>query len=96
MTLLPQPTGRRCPRCFKRLMEDMGQRDMVGDATVGECELILSCLNCGYSERDTNWQPVKRPVVVGPSLAERLHHNRTEGWDVPMKIDTSPFPEEEV
>jgi hypothetical protein len=89
-----EDSDRRCAHCGKRMMVDIGQRDMVGDGTVGEVELVHECWSCGYVERDRAW---KRPriVVGGPTLAERLHKQRTEGWVIPMRIDNSPFPEGE-
>lgn len=86
MSTLIEDSDRRCPHCSKRMMLDIGQRDMVGDDSVGEVEMIHHCWSCGYVERDRAW---KRPRIKtgGPTLAERLHKQRTDGWVIPMRTD---------
>ncbi len=78
-------SDRRCPRCSKRMMLEIGQADSDAvDRFSNRAELVHQCWSCGYSELDRNW---KRPTVGSAAAAERLARLRLEGptpypWEV--------------
>lgn len=85
MTTLFTDSDRRCPRDGKKMLVEIGQRDYVGDDTVGLVEMVHQCWSCGYTERDDQW---KRPRLnTGPTLAERLRKQRLEGVEIPYRTD---------
>lgn len=70
---------RRCPRCSKRLVSDVGQND-----TEGDLELLLYCLNDDYREMQ---RPERDKRSDGPSLLARLRDKVRAGYDVPIVYD---------
>lgn len=68
MTLpyVPETTNERCPRCFKKLVLDVGQ-----DANTGWVHEHLSCWSCGYEVRERA-RPKAPPAVVEEMRRRRL------------------------
>ena len=69
------------------MLVETGQNDVTGDGTSGWVQQIHFCLNCDYRERDDQWKPGTAKAALGPTLAERLHKQRVEGWEIPMRTD---------
>lgn len=87
MSTLIEDSDRHCPFDGKRLLLEIGQNDVAGDDAVGWVQMIHHCWHCGYVERDDQWKPGTAKAALGPTLAERLHKQRLEGWTVPMRTD---------
>lgn len=94
MTTLFEDSDRRCPRDGKRMLVEIGQQDDVGGRRLALVEMVHACWSCGYTERDDQWKRPGVRVSTGPTMAERLYAQRM-GVEVPMRYDTSPFPEDE-
>lgn len=69
---------RRCPRCLKRLALSTGQHDDRGDI-----ETVHACLECDYSERQSN--RVRRQSVPS-SLRKRLDALRLAERPAPLDL----------
>ena len=80
-------SDRRCPFDGKRMLVEIGQNDVTGDDTSGWVQMIHMCLHCDYRERDDQWKPGTAKAALAPTLAERLHKQRVEGWEIPMRTD---------
>jgi hypothetical protein len=68
MTLpfVPERTDERCPRCHKRLSEDVGQ-----DANTGWVHTHLWCRSCGFEVRERP-RADRTPYVLGVKELVRL------------------------
>lgn len=68
MAILVEATERRCPRCHKKLYEQIGQDDTTG---AGDMRAVFECWSCNYSEDDIAWS---RPLGTDgwSSAAKRL------------------------
>ena len=68
-------SDRRCPRCYKKMMLQIGQ-----ESNEGWVEMQHDCWSCGYSEPDKVWRrPLPTRDVEGRparSQAERLRQIR--------------------
>lgn len=87
----------RCPRDGKRLVQDIGPEENEGVVEIGH-----DCLHCGWHEQAprTVAEAYRRSDVpqvraVHESLREALARQRLEGVEVPLRVDTEPWPEEE-
>jgi hypothetical protein len=91
-----EDSDRFCPHDGKRMVVDIGQDDT--DCGSGWVQMYHQCLHCPYRELDTTWK--RTPVVEvarsasGRTAAELLLAQR-QGWDVPMRFDTTPWPKSE-
>lgn len=78
-------SDRRCGKCGKRMLLEVGQHDSRGDLEVSH-----ECWQCGTSVPDRAWT---RPNKVARELvAARLMAQRLAGWTHEVYIDPSPFP----
>ncbi len=58
-------SDRRCPRCSKRMMLEIGQADSGAvDRFSSRAEMVHECWSCGYKELDRNW---RRPKIAACS-----------------------------
>lgn len=90
-----EDSDRRCPRDGKRMILEIGQRDVVDlDRRLARVDMVHSCLECGYVERDNQWRRPRLTTVSGPSMRERLYAMRW-GEPVPFVYDDAPFPPSE-
>lgn len=87
MSHIVEDSDRRCPHCSKKMMLEIGQNDVTGDDSVGWVQMIHYCWSCDYRERDDQWKRPRIKTGTGPTLAERLHKQRTEGWVIPLRTD---------
>lgn len=72
---------KRCPRCSKRLVMQIGQDDVTG---AGDMRARHECWNCEYAEDDRAWS---RPLKTdGRSTLRRLA-DRLRGVEIPMVYD---------
>lgn len=72
-------SDRRCPRCAKRMVLEIGQADHdAADRFSSRAEMVHQCWSCDYSEVDRNWQ---RRRIDATRSAERLARLRLEGPD---------------
>ena len=67
-----------CPRCHKRLIQQIGQDDATG---AGDMRATHECWSCGYTEDDRAWS---RPLKTDGASAARRRLNRLRGVDIPM------------
>lgn len=86
-------SDRRCSRCHKRMVMQIGQDDSTG---AGDMRATHECWNCGRVETDKQWS---RPLGTDPTgkvtRAERLRQLRLNGTVIPLVYDTTPFPKGE-
>lgn len=75
---------------------DIGQ----DDSDFGSFWVVMwhICPQCDYRELDTQWKPA--PVVevarsASGLTARQLLEEQRNGWVVPMRLDSSPFPASE-
>lgn len=73
-------SDRRCPRCSKRMMLELGQ----GEEREVRAVMIHHCWSCDYVEQDKDWKRPKVVVREGPTMAERLKAQRL-GEGVPWR-----------
>jgi hypothetical protein len=68
---------RRCPKCSKRMMMEIGPDEESG----WHMHAVHVCWNCDHREDDRAWSPVLK--TDGESAARR-RLDRVRGVDVPM------------
>jgi len=79
---------RRCCRCAKKMMMEIGQH-----ADRGDVEIEHQCWSCGHTEYQDNWS--RFHGTDGHSAADRLRRLRL-GVEIPLKYSSEPFPEMEI
>ena len=60
MSAVFEDSDRRCARCHKKMLVEIGQKEDVGGTSVGLAEMVHTCFSCGYRERDDQWRRPKR------------------------------------
>ncbi len=80
MTVQVTDSDRRCPRCSKLMMLEIGQEESESGWTL----MIHTCWSCAYVERDKDRKRPKIKVRTGPTMAERLQAQRL-GAGVPWR-----------
>ncbi len=73
-------SDRRCPRCSKLMMLEIGPEESESGWTI----MVHTCWSCSYVERDKDWKRPKIKVRTGPTMAERLQARRL-GEGVPWR-----------
>lgn len=78
-----------CPRGHGRLVEQVGADDLNGQLSA-----VRWCLHCDYREEQGRTDKTLRQEIR-QALKRRNAAYASEGVLVPMRIDDSPFPEED-